>query len=294
MNIIIEWIQYVLILLFIKIINVFSFKISLQIGRFIGLLLYLFDARHRNVAINNLMASFPEKSHNEIKRIAKESSRNIGCTIAEMARVFKGGREWVDNAVIFEGRENIEKALEKGKGVLVVTAHIGNWEVGALASARDFRLNFVVRPLDNRFINSLIYKLRIAFNSGVIAKKNAIREILRCLNKNEIVAILMDQNTSREEGMFVDFFGRKACTTPVVALLALRTGAPVIPTFTIREGIGKFKVVIGEAIEVVSSGDNQRDIEKYTAIFTGVIESTIRRYTDQWFWLHRRWKTKPE
>ena len=294
MNIIIEWIQYVLILLFIKIINVFSFKISLQIGRFIGLLLYLFDARHRNVAINNLMASFPEKNNDEIKRIAKESFKNIGSTVAEMARVFKDGREWVDGAARFEGRENAEKALKKGKGVLVVTAHIGNWEVGALASARDFRLNFVVRPLDNRFINRLIYKLRTAFNSGVIAKKNAIREILRCLNKNEIVAILMDQNTSREEGMFVDFFGRKACTTPVVALLALRTGAPVIPTFTIREGIGKFKVVIGEAIEVVSSGDNQRDIEKYTAIFTGVIESTIRRYTDQWFWLHRRWKTKPE
>lgn len=293
MSIIIEWIQYVLILLFIKVINVFSFKISLQIGRFIGLLLYLFDARHRNVAINNLMASFPEKNNDEIKRIIKESFKNIGSTVAEMARVFKGGREWVDGTARFEGRENVEKALKKGKGVLVVTAHIGNWEVGALASAMDFRLNFVVRPLDNRFINGLVYKLRTAFNSGVIAKKNAIREILRCLNKNEIVAILMDQNTSREEGVFVDFFGRKACTTPVVALLALRTGAPVIPAFTIREGEGKFKVIIGEEIEVIPTGDNQRDIERYTAIFTVAIESIIRKYPDQWFWLHRRWKTQP-
>ncbi|MBI3583028.1 MAG: lysophospholipid acyltransferase family protein [Nitrospinae bacterium] len=294
MSMIIEWIQYVLILLFIKVINLFPFKISLKMGRFIGLLLYLFDARHRNVAINNLMASFPEKSRDEIKRIGRESFGNIGSTVAEMARVFKGGREWIDGAVRFEGRENVENALKKGKGVLAVTAHIGNWEVGALASARDLRLNFVVRPLDNRFINRLIYKLRTAFNSGVIAKKSAIREILRCLNKNEIVAILMDQNTGREEGVFVDFFGRKACTTPVVALLSLRTGAPVIPAFTIREGDGKFKMIIGEEIEVVPSGDNQRDIERYTAIFTGAIESIIRKYPDQWFWLHRRWKTKPE
>jgi KDO2-lipid IV(A) lauroyltransferase len=293
MAIIIEWVQYLLILLFIKVINIFPFNISFQIGRFIGLLLYTFDARHRNVAINNLSGAFPEKGKDDITGIAKESFKNIGSTVAEMARVFKGGREWVDSAVIFEGRENVEDALKKGKGVLVLTAHIGNWEVGALASARDFRLNFVVRPLDNRFLNRLIYKLRTIFNSGVIAKKNAVREILRCLKRNEIVAILMDQNTTREEGVFVDFFGRKACTTPVVALLAMRTGAPVIPAFTIREGIGKFKVIIGEAIEVISSENNQRDIERYTSMFTGAIESIIRKYPDQWFWLHRRWKTQP-
>jgi KDO2-lipid IV(A) lauroyltransferase len=292
MNIIVEWIEYILLISFIKLINIFPFKISFKISRGIGLLLFFFDRRHRKVALENLHASFPEKSIIEIKRIAQESFKNIGCIVIEIARVSQGGIDWIKEIVRLEGKENIDKGLKKGKGVLIMTAHIGNWEIGALAG-RDWKFNFVVRLLDNRFLNKFIYKIRTKFNSGMIVKKNAIKEILKCLRRNELVAILMDQNTGAHEGIFVDFFARKACTNPVVAILAVRTGAPVLPVFTIREGVGKFKVIIGEEIEIIPSGDYKRDIEKYTAQFTEIIESIVRKYPDQWLWLHRRWKTRP-
>ncbi|MBI3813914.1 MAG: lysophospholipid acyltransferase family protein [Nitrospinae bacterium] len=291
-NMIFDWIQYAVLLSFIRFINIFPFKISVQVLRGMGLLLYLFDSRHRKTALSNLRASFPEKHDTEITGVAKDVFKNIGSIVAEMARVLKDGNKWLEKAVIYEGMENLTGAIKKGNGALIMTGHIGNWEIGALAG-KDYKLNFVVRTLDNRFLNKIIYKIRTTFNSGVIEKKNAVREILRCLKRNELVAILMDQNTSRDEGVFVDFFGRKACTTPVIATLAMRTGAPVLPIFAIREGTGKIKIIVGEAIEVIPSGDYQEDIERYTAVFTGIIESVIRKYPDQWLWLHRRWKTKP-
>src|SRR3990167_217774 len=130
------------------------------------------------------------------------------------------------------------------------------------------------------------------FNGCVILKKNAMKEILKCLKRNKFVEILREQNTSRDEGIFVDFFGKKACTTPVIAILTLRTGASVIPTFIIREDAGKIRVIFEEEVEIIPSSDYRKDIEKYTAIFTKIIESVIRRYPDQWLWLHRRWKTQ--
>lgn len=291
-NMIFEWIQYAVLMSLIRFINIFPFKISDWILRGMGLLLYAFDKRHRKTALENLRASFHEKGNAEITSIAKGVFKNIGSIVAEMARVFKDGNKWLEKAVVYEGVENLTGAIKKGKGVLIMTGHIGNWEIGAIVG-KDYKLNFVVRTLDNRFLNKIIYNIRTTFNSGVIEKKNAVREILRCLKRNELVAILMDQNTGRDEGVFVDFFGRKACTTPVIATLALRTGAPVLPIFAIREGIGKIKIIIGEAIEVIPSGDYQKDIERYTALFTGIIESVIRKYPDQWLWLHRRWKTRP-
>lgn len=293
MNVIIKWLQYTAVLFFINFINLVPFKLSFQISRGIGLLLYLFDGRHRKAALENLKASFPEKGDAEILRMAKESFKNIGCIIAELARIFKYGEEWLKDTVEFQGRENIEMALKKGKGVLVMSGHIGNWEIGALAIGREWKFNSVVRHLDNKFLNKILYKIRTVFDNGVISKKNALKEVLKCLKRNEIVAILMDQNTSLEDGVFVDFFGRKACTTPVVALIALRTGTPVIPTFAVREETGKIRVIAGEEIKILQSEDYRRDIEKYTAIFTGEIESVIKKYPEQWLWLHRRWKTQP-
>ncbi len=287
-----EWIQYAALLSFIKGINILPFNLSVRVLRGAGLLLYILDKRHRITALENLKASFPEKGNAEIEGIAKNVFKNIGSIVAEMARVLKDGNKWLEKAVIYEGMENLAGAIKNGKGALIMTGHIGNWEIGALAG-KDYKLNFVVRTLDNRFLNEIVYKIRTTFNSGVIEKKNAVREILRCLKRNELVAILMDQNTSRDEGVFVDFFGRKACTTPVIATLAIRTGAPVLPIFAIREGRGKIKIIVGKAIEVIPSGDYQKDIERYTALFTGIIESVIRKYPDQWLWLHRRWKTMP-
>ncbi|MFQ5560854.1 MAG: lysophospholipid acyltransferase family protein [Nitrospinota bacterium] len=156
-----------------------------------------------------------------------------------------------------------------------------------------FPFNFVVRPIDNGFIDKLVREARSSNGSGVISKKNSIRKIVKCLKKNETVAILMDQNQVREEGVFVDFFGRKACTTPVVSLLALRTGAAVLPAFAVREAPGKIKIVVQEEVPVISSGNRKSDTIHYTQIFTTIIEEFVTKYADQWFWVHNRWKTRP-
>jgi KDO2-lipid IV(A) lauroyltransferase len=289
----IEWIQYAILLSFIRLINIFPFRMSLKFFSGIGLLLYLFDKRHRNVALENLSFAFSDKSNAEIKKIAKKSFKNIGLTIEEIARIVKEGKDFINDITEYEGINNIEKAMKKEKGVIIMSAHLGNWEIGALAIGKKWKFNSVVRPLDNRLLNEFLYKIRTVFNGCVISKKNAMKEILKCLKRNELVAILMDQNTSRDDGIFVDFFGKKACTTPVIALLTLRTGASVIPTFTIREDTGKIRVIFEEEVEIIPSSDYRKDIEKYTAIFTEIIESVIRRYPDQWLWLHRRWKTQP-
>lgn len=289
----IEWIQYITLLSFIRLTNIFPFRISLKFFSGIGSLLYHFDKRHRNVALENLSFVFSDKSNAEIKKIAKKSFKNIGLTIGEIARIVKEGKDFINNITEYEGINNIEKAMKKGKGVIIMSAHLGNWEIGALAIGKRWKFNSVVRPLDNQLLNEFLYKIRTTFNGSVISKKNAMKEILKCLKRNELVAILMDQNTSRDEGIFVDFFGKKACTTPVIAILTLRTGASVIPTFLIREDTGKFKLIFEKEVEIIPSGDYRKDIERYTLIFTRVIESAVRKYPEQWLWLHRRWKTQP-
>jgi Kdo2-lipid IVA lauroyltransferase/acyltransferase len=189
-----------------------------------------------------------------------------------------------------EGLEHYREAKARGRGVLFATAHMGNWELSAFAHALLTEpMNIVVRPLDSVPIDALVERYRQASGNRIVSKRDAARGILRALHNNEAVGILIDQNTTPAEGVFVDFFGRKACAGSAFAKIAARTGAAVIPGFAIWSPTER-RYVLRFYPQVPIGGDALEDTQRIHA----VLEAVIREHPDQWLWIHRRWKTRPE
>jgi len=196
--------------------------------------------------------------------------------------------------VTFHGIEHFKNALQKGRGVLLLASHFGNWELMALAfSLRYSPINIVVRPLDNPFLDKLITKIRTRGGNQLIPKKGSVKKMLRLLAAGEVVALLLDQNPAWYEGVFVPFFNEIACTNKALGTIALRTGAPVIPAFNVRQPDGSYRIFGEQEVVLARSGDTTRDVEENTAKFNKIIETYVRRYPEQWFWVHQRWKTRP-
>src|SRR5574340_1497502 len=176
----------------------------------------------------------------------------------------------------------------------MLSAHLGNWELSAAAFSILIKPLLVpYRPLDNPLLENLIYDVRSSTGNIIIPKEKSMMKMLRALQKNGIVGILIDQNMARYEGVFVEFFHRPACTTDGLAQLALLTSAPVFPVFLVRINKGKYRFVVGDEIEVLNTGDWNSDVAANTQNFTRAIEKAVRRCPEQWLWLHNRWKTKP-
>ena len=172
-------------------------------------------------------------------------------------------------------------------------AHFGNWELEAVAVSLLLKpLVVIYRPLDSTILDNLVLRVRSSTGNTPVPKERAMRQMLKSLKNNEILGILIDQNVAWQEGVFVDFFGRPACTTDGLALLALHTEAPVIPAYMVRLSNGKYRLVVGQEVEVVRTGEKKADVMKNTQVFTKIIEETVRKYPDQWIWVHQRWKTK--
>ncbi|MHB8909206.1 MAG: lysophospholipid acyltransferase family protein [Syntrophales bacterium] len=269
--------------------------ISLRRSLFIGLfrLFYILVPRQRLIAIHNLRCAFPEKSDSEILWIARDVYRNMGIMAAEFFDIPRLTKENIGKFVEVEGLEHGLRALEKGRGVLFFTGHFGNWELSATAAALLIKPAAVIyRKLDNALLEHLVLRVRSAAGNILIPKEHAMRTLIRSLKRNEIVGILIDQNVAWYEGVFVDFFGRPACTTNGLALLALHTGAPVLPGYMVRLPDGRYRLVVGPEIELIRTGDRDADVLANTRRFTKVIEEVVRRYPDQWFWVHQRWKTQ--
>jgi Kdo2-lipid IVA lauroyltransferase/acyltransferase len=263
---------------------------------FIGMfrLFYYLSPRQRFITIHNLRRAFPEKSTDEIIATAKGVYRTLGIVAADFFDIPSLTKENIGDLVEVEGLENLQKALEKNKGVLLFGAHFGNWELAVIAISLLLKPVVVIyRPLDSSVLNDLVALVRSSTGNTPVPKERAMRQMLRSLRRNEILGILMDQNVAWQEGVFVDFFGRPACTTNGLALLALYTEAPVIPGYIVRLENGKYRLVIKEEMQVIRAGDEDADILINTQNFTRVIEDTIREHPDQWLWIHQRWKTKP-
>ena len=289
-----EAISYKAIERLFRLIGLVPKKAAIKIAGVLGRVLFLVDKKHRRIALDNLRCAFGrQKSPSEIRSIAKQVFVNLVNLVFEIGWSLRLDKADFAEYFNIEGYHHIKKAYDKGRGVLVLTAHFGNWELlTVVAEMIKFPLSIVVRPLDFKPLDHLFFNLRTRFGGKIIPKKRSFRKILKSLNRGEMVGLLMDQNVDWYEGVFTDFLGRRACTNHGLALLALKTGAPVVPVFMVREKtglIGKF----GPEIPFIHTGDRRKDIEVNTRQYNRVIEDMILEYPDQWFWIHQRWKTKP-
>jgi KDO2-lipid IV(A) lauroyltransferase len=267
-------------------------KIRRKICIALFLLFYQLAPRRRLIAIHNLKRAFPGKDMDEIVAIAKGVYRNMAIVAADFFDIPKLTPDNLSDLIEVEGLEHCRRALEKNKGVLMFGAHFGNWELGAIALSLTVKPSVVIyRILDNPLLENLVTWVRSCTGNIPLAKDFAMRSMLRHLKKNDILGILIDQNVSVAEGVFVDFFGRPACTTTGLVLLALHTGAPVLPGYALRLDDGRYRFTFGEEVELVRTGDREQDIIVNTQNFTRIVEDTVRQYPDQWLWVHQRWKT---
>lgn len=264
------------------------------IADFLGRVVFLTDRRHRRIVMDNLTHAFGhEKNRFEIRILAKRVFINLVLIIFEIGWSLSLDEKQFRKYFKIDGKSNIKRAYEKNKGVLALTAHFGNFELlTVIAAMINYPLSIVVRPLSFKPLDRFFVDLRTRFGGKIIPKQRSFRAILRSLERKEMVALLMDQNVDWYEGVFVDFMGRRACTNSGLALLALKTRAPVVPVVLIREKTG-FRAEFGPEIPLIETGDKRKDVELNTLQYNRIIETIVRRYPEQWFWVHQRWKTKP-
>ncbi len=281
--------------LFIRLINIIPLKWRLWLGEQAGRIIFCLDLWHQRITLRNLALAFPEKSKEELHQLGKKVFAQLGRVLAEITFIPKLNKENVGKYVVLEGEENFHKAYQKGKGIIFLTAHFGNWEwmAATFPLLVGFPCHVVMRPLDNKFFDQLVEILRTWTGNKTIPKKKALGRMLRLLHEGEIVGVLLDQNVDWSEGVFVDFLGHLACTNTGLALLARRTGAPVLPAFNIRQKNGQYRVIIEPEIPLRRTEDRDMDILQNTRVFNQIIEKYVRAYPDHWLWLHRRWKTRP-
>lgn len=269
------------------------FRTSRLAGKAVGSIAYHIPMSRKYVAFENIRKSFPHMTGNEAKRLLRHVFVHFGQVFFEIPRIRKLTQENLFDYVDFVGEENLQNAFLKRKGVLILTAHFGNWELMCAAvSLRLGRGAVVARPLDFAPMDRIINGLRSRFGAVVIPHKAAARGIIGALRQNMPVGILLDQKVDWYEGVFVPFLGRWACTNKGLAVLALRTGAAVVPCFTVRQDDGRYRIIFDKEVELQRTGDNLRDVEDNTERFTRVIEAYIRRNPDHWFWFHKRWDIK--
>jgi KDO2-lipid IV(A) lauroyltransferase len=255
------------------------------LAQFYARLLDVAAPRLRRTAVRNLERAGFDNS----ERIADGVFRSIGRLIETFARFPRMDPKSIHKWIRYEGLQNFTGAMERRRGVLVATAHLGNWELSAFAHAwMTGPMNIVVRPLDNPKVDAMVEQRRAMSGNNIIAKREAARGILRALERGESVGILIDQNTTPEEGVFIDFFGTKACAGTAFVKFAHHTGAAVVPGFALWEEKEQ-RYILRFYPEIEMSGDVSEDTQRVHS----VLESIIRQYPDQWLWIHRRWKTRP-
>jgi Kdo2-lipid IVA lauroyltransferase/acyltransferase len=290
-----EWLEYAPVWLLVRTIGVLPRPLARACGRAIGRLAYWFWPRLRAVGDRNLSLAFPEMAAAERRRIVKTLFATLGRQFADFCHLPRLTRANVAELVEYEGLENYLAARDRGRGVLFVTAHLGGWEIGSYAHALyGYPIHIVVRRLDNRRLDRMVERFRTASGNTTFDKDDFARGLLAAMHAGETVGILMDTNMTPPQGVFVDFFGRPAYTASGLARVAARTGAAIVPGFTIwDERRCKYVIHFEPALALVRTGNEDADVVANTALCTQAIEQYVRRYPEQWLWVHRRWKTRP-
>jgi KDO2-lipid IV(A) lauroyltransferase len=267
---------------------------ALALGRALGRGWGRLDARHLAVAEENLGRAFPGWDAARRRAVALGVYEHFGGMLLDILWLAPRSREEILRHVVLEGEEHYRAARDRGRGTLFVTAHFGNWEIhGVTHSLVHEPIGVVARPLDNPALDERLCAFRARGGNTVIYKRHALGQVMRILRENRGVAILIDQNVREGDGVFVDFFGRRASTTTVAAALALKTGCALVPTQAALGPDGTYRLVYEPPLEAAPTGDRDADLVRVTQQLTSVIEGWVRSAPEQWLWLHRRWKTRP-
>ena len=288
--------EYFAVLLLIRGIGLLPRGLARRIGAVIGALAFLALPRLRRVGYRNLQIAFPDLSHAQHTAILRAEYRSLGWQLGEFCQMRKYTPENTKNFLRYEGLEHYLVARDAGQGVLILTGHLGAWELSSFYhSLMGYPMSMVIRRLDNELVDQLVNSIRCQHGNTVVHKDDFARGLISAMRQGESVGILMDTNMTPPQGVFVDFFGTQACTASGLARVALRTGAAVLPGFLIWEESSQSYVLhFGRQLELIRSDDNEADIVANTALFTRTLEDYIRQYPGQWLWLHRRWKTRPD
>ena len=285
-------VEYLFIRLFVFLIRLLPLRVGVGFGGCLGSLYYQIDARHRRLALDHLSIAFGHtKEPAAIEQIARESYQNLGRSIIEAIYLPQLNLSETERLVRVEGLSHYIEAKNRKKGVMVLTEHPGNWEIIPKGFwMYGFHVYDIVRPFNNPYLDRMIDGWRTQNGMTSLNKRTDVSRILGLLRAGETVGFFLDQNTARENAVFVDFFGREAATHKGPAILAHRSGATVLPVFIVREPSGH-RMIIAPPLPIVRDGNHAENIERTTALFTKTIESYITQYPAQWLWTHRRWGT---
>ena len=287
--------EFVPVWLFVHAMRALPRGMARWIGAGIGSLAYTGLSRLRETGLRNLQLALPALSANEREVLLRKDYRNLGWLLAEFCQMPGYSVERASEFIEYDGLEHYLAARELGKGVLVLTGHLGAWELSSFYhSMRGWPMGMVIRRLDNPLVDAFVNRIRCLHGNRVIHKDDFARGLIASMRAGETVGILMDTNMTPPQGVFVPFFGVQACTASGMARVAMKTGAAVVPGFLLwEEAKCKYVLRFGEALKLVSTGVADEDMVANTALFTTTIEGYIRQYPEQWLWMHRRWKTRP-
>lgn len=290
-----ENLEYALVWFFLRALGVLPRPLSRAAGITLGVCAYIIMGRLRRVGMRNLQIAFPDMPPAQRRKIIFEVFVGFGRHLSEFCLLPRYTSENARQIATYDGFENYEAARAAGRGVLLLTGHFGGWEIGSFVhSIFGHPIKIVVRRLDNEKVDALVEHYRTLHGNETFAKEDFARGLLAAMKAGETVGILMDTNMTPPQGVFVRFFGVLACTAVGMARVALRSGAAVVPAFTIWDKqLKKYRVRFDPALQLVSTSDDEADALANTAIFNRVIQDYATRYPEQWLWVHRRWKTRP-
>ena len=284
-------IEYFFFRILFYLIRLFRFRTIQQMGSAFGWFIFSVIGLRKNLVLDNLRQAFPEKTDTEIRSIAIGSYRNLFTAYFEILSLDKLPEEFFRNNISFPDAPRINALLQQGKGLIVLTGHFGNWELCALSVpvivAQKYTI--VVQKQRNPYVNDFMARMRTRFGAKLVVMERALRESLRALSNNEVIALIADQS-GPESGIYANFFGRPASTHQGPAVFQLRSGAPMILVMLIREGAEKFRIEMEQIDTTGLDGTNEEKMQEITRRHVAALEKYVRRYPEQWLWMHKRWK----
>ncbi|MHB1856379.1 MAG: lysophospholipid acyltransferase family protein [Acidobacteriaceae bacterium] len=287
--------EFALVWLLLELLGLLPRRAARAVGAGIGWIAYAATPRLRRAGWKNLELAFPEMPAAEREKILRAMYKQLGWQLAEFCHMSGYTLERANQFIRYEGLENYLAAQRRGQGVLILTGHLGAWELSSFYhSLAGHPMSMIIRRLDNPWIDRLVNDIRTQHGNRVLPKDDFARGLIAAMRAGDTVGVLMDTNMTPPQGVFVDFFGRAACTASGVARVALRTGAAVLPGFLVWEPAEKRYVLhFLPELQLIDTGDSEADAIANTQLFTTALENVIRRYPEQWLWVHRRWKTRP-